>query len=111
MNNRNLIGLLAGWLLSAGSGGAQTAPTPPKEEAVEMSPFVVNTDKDNGFAALSAGTATRLSLDMREVPVPYSVMTREFIDALGITDAQEAASWAPNASAPAPSPNHTLPCC
>jgi hypothetical protein len=105
VNNRNLIGLLAGWLLSAGSGGAQTAPTPPKEEAVEMSPFVVNTDKDNGFAALSAGTATRLSLDMREVPVPYSVMTREFIDALGITDAQEAASWAPNASAPAPSPN------
>jgi hypothetical protein len=54
-----------------------------------MSPFEVKTDKNHGFAALSAGTATRLSLDMREVPVPYSVMTREFIDALGITNAQE----------------------
>lgn len=65
----------------------------------------MNTDKDDGFAAVNAGTATRLSLEMRDVSVPYSVMTREFIDALGITNAQEAASWAPNGSDPAPSPN------
>lgn len=67
-------------------------------DAIELSPFTVNTDKDDGFTALNAGTATRLALDMKDAPIPYSVMTRDFIDALGITNIAEAATWSTNAS-------------
>lgn len=73
--------------------------------AVVLSPFRVDTDKDDGFAASNAGTATRLSLDMKDVPAAYSVMTREFIDALGITNVQDAAAWAPNGSGTPPEGN------
>ena len=102
------------WLAVAAS--AQTAPatpitaTPkpsdaPPASAVVLSPFTVNTDKDDGFAASNAGTATRLALEMQDVPAAYSVMTREFIDALGITNVQDAAAWAPNGSGTPPEGN------
>ncbi len=74
------------------------------KEVIELSPFTVNTDKDNGFMAANAGTATRLSLDMADVPAAYSVMTRDFIDALGITNIQEATLWSPNGT-PVPDGN------
>ncbi len=69
------------------------------ETAVILSPFTVNTDKDDGFAAANAGTATRLALDMKDVPAPFSIMTQEFIDALGIRDVSEAVAWMPNVGA------------
>ena len=87
----------------ASSAGKSTAPV--ANEAIVLSPFTVNTDKDDGFAASNAGTATRLSLDMKDVPAAYSVMTREFIDALGITNVQDAAAWAPNGSGTPPEGN------
>jgi len=68
------------------------------EAAVLLSPFEVATDRDRGFAASSAGTATRLALDMRDVPVAFTVMTGEFIEALAITNVGEAAGWMPNGS-------------
>jgi outer membrane receptor for ferric coprogen and ferric-rhodotorulic acid len=65
----------------------------------------VNTTKDTGFAAANAGTATRLTLDMRDVPAAFSVMTSEFIDALAIVNVGEAASWMPNGSTIEPQDN------
>jgi outer membrane receptor for ferric coprogen and ferric-rhodotorulic acid len=80
------------------SGGAD----PRRLAVVELSPFLVNESKDDSFAAANAGTATRLTLNMAEVPAAYSVVTRELIDALNITNAAEAASWAPNGAAASP---------
>src|SRR5438046_675645 len=76
---------------------AQTLPAPKtvtSEEAVVLTPFEVNTDRDTGFAAASAMAGGRLATDMRDTPVAYSVITRDFIDALGITDLESAAEWA-----------------
>jgi len=64
--------------------------------AVVLDTFVVNTDKDRGFMAHDAGTATKLGLDLKELAAPYSVMTGEFLQAMGITDLQQAAIWATN---------------
>lgn len=77
-------------------------PVPPKvaeeksvpAEAVVLSPFEVSTEKDNGFAASGSLAGGRLASELRDTPVAYSVITREFIDALGITDLQSAAEWA-----------------
>ncbi|HRE81237.1 MAG TPA: hypothetical protein PLN52_09330 [Opitutaceae bacterium] len=77
----------------------EAVPADRRDDLVQLSPFQVDTDKDDGFAASNAGTATRMSLEMRDVPAPYSVMTREFIDALSITNVAEAASWMPNGAA------------
>jgi len=79
----------------AAKAAAATPSASHGEAAVVLSPFTVSTEKDNGFMAANAGTATRLSLDMADVPAAYSVMTRDFIDAIGITNIQEAATWMP----------------
>jgi hypothetical protein len=63
---------------------------------IELSPFTVNAEKDNGFSATNAGTATKLGLDMKDIAAPYSVMTGEFLAALNITDIQDAALWSTN---------------
>jgi len=75
---------------------AQAARPHPEEQVHELSPFEINAEQDNGFAAVNAGTATRLSLKMEDVPAAYSVITREFIDAVGITNINEAILWATN---------------
>lgn len=77
---------------------AQPAPTAPSAATaagpvVELTPFVVNTDKDTGFAASSALAGGRLATDLRDTPAAYSVITREFIDALNLIDLQAAAEW------------------
>jgi hypothetical protein len=66
------------------------------DDTVVLNPFEVNTGKDRGFLAVNAGTATKLGLDMKDLAAPYTVMTGEFIRALGITNINEAALWATN---------------
>lgn len=66
------------------------------EDVVVLSPFEVRTDRDTGFVASSALAGGRLATDLRDTPVAYSVLTRDFIDALQLTDFTEMAQWAPN---------------
>src|SRR5687768_1984389 len=63
------------------------------EDAIKLSPFEVNTSRDTGFAAASSMAGGRLASDLRDTPVAYSVITRDFIDALNLTDLQSAAEW------------------
>ena len=96
-----LLGILTSSSLSAqtaaaGSTGRQNVPTP--QETIELSPFVVNTDKDTGFAASSSLAGGRLATDLRDTPAAYSVITREFIDALNLVDLQSAAEWSTGSS-------------
>ena len=77
---------------------AQVAPAPKAaEEAVVLSPFTVSTERDTGFVAASSLAGGRLTTDLADTPVAYSVLTRDFIDALGIANAFDAADWSPNA--------------
>ena len=97
---RPLFASLAGWLAAAAALTAQTAPAPApapaKGEAIVLSPFSVSTDRDNGFVAASSLAGGRLATDLKDTPVAYSVLTRDFIDALGITNQFDASDWAPN---------------
>jgi outer membrane receptor protein involved in Fe transport len=92
--------LAAGLLLSLlSSATAQTVPAPAKgsegeDDTVKLTPFTVSTDKDTGFAAASALAGGRLASDLRDTPAAYSVINREFIDALNLTDLQSAQNWA-----------------
>jgi hypothetical protein len=60
---------------------------------VTLTPFTVNSDRDTGFAAASALAGGRLASDLRDTPAAYPVITREFIEALNLTDLQSAQNW------------------
>jgi len=75
------------------------APAPEPERPVALSPFVVNTDRDTGFVAASSLAGGRLATDLADTPAAYSVLTREFIDALDITNLATAIEWTVNTNA------------
>src|SRR5262245_46590553 len=79
--------LLLASLFAAAAARAQVVPptadakkAASAEEAVTLTPFTVSTDKDTGFAATSALAGGRLASDLRDTPVAYSVINRDFID-------------------------------
>ncbi|MGH7955683.1 MAG: secretin and TonB N-terminal domain-containing protein [Opitutaceae bacterium] len=74
------------------ASGSKALP-PSEKDAIVLSPFEVTTDKDTGFAAAGSLAGGRLAGELRDTPVAYSVMTREFIDALGVVDLFEASEW------------------
>ena len=80
---------------------AQTAPAPApssagKDSAIVLSPFEVNTSRDEGFVATSALAGGRLNTELKDTPVAYSVLTKEFLDAFNITDLTQAMEWSVN---------------
>ena len=75
---------------------AQMAPGANATAPVVLSPFTVNTDKDDGFVATSALAGGRLNTDLKDTPVAYSVLTKEFLDAFNITDLTQAMEWSVN---------------
>jgi outer membrane receptor protein involved in Fe transport len=83
---------LAAQVVAPAPAPTVTVPAPP-EAAVRLSPFEVSTDRDTGFAAASSMAGGRLATDLRDTPVAYSVVTRDFIDALNLVDLQSAAEW------------------
>jgi outer membrane receptor protein involved in Fe transport len=93
---------VAGFALSAAlfPASAQIAPTPPPpaaapagSETVQMSVFEVSTDKDIGYRAVSSIAGSRTGEDLRNVPMPITVLTEEFLRDIDATDLLEAARF------------------
>jgi outer membrane receptor protein involved in Fe transport len=90
-------------LATAGFAVAQTAPAPSEAdrapaETMVLSPFTVNTAKDEGFVATSALAGGRLATPLKDTPVAYSVITKEFLDAFNVNDLTEAVQWSVNST-------------
>lgn len=81
---------------SSGSPALAQAPTAEVESPIALSPFEVNVDKDKGFVASSSLAGGRLAGELKDTPVAYSVLTRDFIDALQLTNLTDMTKWAPN---------------
>ncbi len=90
---KSKLALFAGLLALGSAAEAQTPATSQKEDAITLSPFTVRTDRDTGFVAASSLAGGRLASDLKDTPVAYSVLTREFIDALGLDDLDKAVEW------------------
>ncbi|HTL67930.1 MAG TPA: TonB-dependent receptor plug domain-containing protein [Lacunisphaera sp.] len=88
--------LLGAWPMT---GAAQTAPTSVdtdlnrQEETVVLSPFKVTTEKDNGYKATNATTGTRLNESIKDLPMPISVITEQFVRDTGATDLRQALAY------------------
>ncbi len=78
----------------------QTAPAAAtgtaEDPTVKLSPFVVATEKDTGYAATSTLAGSRLNTDLRDTPAAISVMTREFLLDIGAVNVTEALGYGMN---------------
>ena len=83
---RTRIAALAGWLAASTAAVAQTTPAstrasaPSKEETIQLSPFEVAAEKDDGYRATSTLAGTRLRTDLRDVAGSISVITKDFMN-------------------------------
>lgn len=75
---------------------SSTSQAPADEDVIILSPFEVRTDRDVGFVAASSLAGGRLAGDLKDTPIAYTVLTKEFIDALQLTDLTEMARWSTN---------------
>lgn len=81
--------------LAATSGGgflyAQGADD--SEEVFELSPFTVDSSADSGYRATTTLAGSRLNMQLEDVGSAISVMTKEFMDDTGATDAETLLSY------------------
>jgi len=82
---------------------AQSAPTDPsaaapaaKEEIVQLTPFVITTDRDNGYIAVDSLAGGRTNTPIKLTPSSMSSLTRRFLDDAGLTNVRDALQWSPN---------------
>jgi len=88
--------LLAGWPLAGRAEDAvQTDQTTADSSAskpqadsdtIVLSPFTVDASKDRGYLATNATSGTRLNTPLKELPMPISVITEQFLRDTGSTD-------------------------
>jgi outer membrane receptor protein involved in Fe transport len=72
---------------------AQAVKDPTGEEVVKAAEFRVDTTRDRGYVATNSTTGTRLNLEIKSIPLPIEVVTREFIDDIGAVDVKEALEY------------------
>ena len=60
------------------------------EAVFELSPFIVETDEQDGYLATNSNSGTRLSQAIKDLPIPVEIITGEFIDDIGALDVKEA---------------------
>ena len=91
-----LFAVIAGLFATAVAADAQPIASSPKEDPVMLTPFEVSTDRDVGFIGSSALSGSRMATDLKDTPVPYTVLTQEFLSALNLTNPDDALAWMPN---------------
>jgi len=95
------IGGLAG-ALAASTLFGQVVPEPaaPRaaalEEAVQLSPFVLSTERDTGWSANDTLSANRTKQALKDVPVNIDAITADFIQDLGLFSADDVAGYVAN---------------
>jgi len=75
---------------------AKTAPAE-GEEVLELSPFEVKAEEDNGYQATQTLAGTRIRTDLKDVASAISVITKEFMKDVGATDSATLLQYTTNA--------------
>ncbi|MDP3069964.1 MAG: TonB-dependent receptor plug domain-containing protein [Opitutaceae bacterium] len=75
------------------------------EKAIELSPFVVNSTKDTGYQATSTLAGTRLNTPVKDLGASISIYTKDFLNDIGATNANELLIYATGMEAAGPGGN------
>jgi outer membrane receptor for ferric coprogen and ferric-rhodotorulic acid len=94
MKTRNFLVLFSAWLAAGAAADAQTVATPPKDEAVVLSPFNVTSDRDYGYVATNTLAGTRVNTPVKDVGAQISIFTKDFIKDVGATNLEELMGYA-----------------
>jgi outer membrane receptor protein involved in Fe transport len=73
---------------------AQNAPT--EEKTVQLSPFTVNVEHDNGYIAVDSLSGGRMDAPIRVTPAPISSLTSAFVNDLALTNVNDVLKWSLN---------------
>jgi Outer membrane receptor proteins, mostly Fe transport len=92
---RALAVIVAG-VCSTLAAAAQQASTDREEEIVELSPFVISTQRDTGWVASSTLVGNRTNTSLVNVPVTVDAITSEFMQDLGAYTLEDTALWVAN---------------
>ena len=65
---------------SAPAASASAAPTTKDKEVIQLSPFEVNSSRDQGYGALQSNSLTNFSMDLQKMPATAQVFTQDFIN-------------------------------
>lgn len=91
---KTLITLVAGSLV--GSLVYAQDNKPAEEDVFELSPFTVSAADSDGYRATNTLAGTRLKTNLDEVGTAITIITEEFLDDTGITDASTLLTFTPN---------------
>ena len=98
--------------IAAAGLSAQTAPTTnpttAKGDVIELSPFVIATERETGWSANETLSATRTKQALKDVPVNIDAITADFMEDLGLFTADEVASFVANVYAAPPMDDKNL---
>jgi outer membrane receptor protein involved in Fe transport len=79
---------------------AQLAPAPalvpPKDEILELSPFVISSERETGWSANDTLSATRTKQPLKDVPIAIDAITADFMEDLGLFTADDVANFVSN---------------
>lgn len=103
-----LLGLFLGPVsLAAQSlpGGNSAVATPETEKAIELSPFVVQSEKDTGYQAASTLAGTRLNTPVKDLGASISIYTKDFLTDIGATNSGDLLIFATGMEAAGPGGN------
>jgi outer membrane receptor protein involved in Fe transport len=78
-----LAAVLSAQTIPPPAPGATASPTDP---VVELSPFIVGSERDQGYVATSSLAGTRIRTDLKDLANPISVVTKEFMQDVNATD-------------------------
>ncbi|MBL9194933.1 MAG: TonB-dependent receptor [Opitutaceae bacterium] len=104
------------WTISSDPKGQRAAPnvasdrpanvlSPSPDEVVTLSPFTVSSEKDTGYAATNTLAGTRLNTPVKDLGAAISIYTKDFLDDIGATNANEFLVYATGMEAAGPGGN------
>ncbi len=68
-----------------------------EDDMVVLTPFEVTADQDNGYQAVTTLAGGRIQTQLKDTPATISIITKEFMDDLGLNSTVDFSEWAPNA--------------
>ena len=68
----------------------------PSPEVVNLSPFIVSTEGDEGYRAANTLSGTRMNASLLHTPAAVSVLTKEFLDDIGAENVMDMLKYALN---------------
>ena len=73
---------------------------PDDDEAIVLSPFIISSEKEEGWSANDTLSATRTKQALKDVPVNIDAITSDFMEDLGLFTTDDVANYVANAWAP-----------